>query len=447
MRASASAAVIDAIGTPSTVTVGTSACTAASVPRCTAVRAVRTALRALWWVGRAGITTAVGYLSVLTVAAWSVPRRRTSETTEQRHRFLILIPAHDEEGLVGQTLDSLKALDYPHDLFEVHVVADNCTDATADMVRSRGVEVHERTDPSAPGKGPALQWLRARLDARGVQHDAVVFLDADTSARPGFLRVVDRRLSDGERVVQAHYAVRDPGQTPVIAFRSAAFAARNYLRPLGRTRLGGTAGLYGNGMVFTPDVLKTRAWSDHLTEDAELQLELLEDGIKVAFEPSAVVEAEMPATTQASRSQHERWERGRVELTKRFVPGLLRRSVVGGPAGRVAYLDAAFDQAVPPFSILVAATTAWASLETIAVATGRHRPRQLVLSLAVAGAQAAFVLSSLRMVGAPRAVYRSLAQAPRLVVWKLMLWLRVLLGGKRTAWIRTSRNPSPNTRP
>ena len=400
------------------------------------------AIRAAWWVGRAGIATAVGYLSVLTVAAWSAPRRRSSQSREARHRFLVLIPAHDEERLVGQTLDSLDAIDYPGELIEVHVVADNCTDATADVVRSRGVEVHERTDQSAPGKGPALQWLRARLEERGVQHDAVVFLDADTTARPGFLREVDRRLSEGERVVQGHYAVRDPGHTPVIAFRSAAFAARNYLRPLGRTRIGGTAGLYGTGMVFATDVLRTRGWSDHLTEDAELQLELLEDGIKVAFEPAALVEAEMPATTEGSRTQHERWERGRVELTRRFVPGLLRRSVVGGPAGRVAYLDAALDQAVPPFSILVAATTAWASLETLAVATRRHRPRHLAVSLAVAGAQTAFVFSALRMVGAPRSVYRSLAQAPRMVVWKVVLWLRVLLGGEGTAWVRTARNPS-----
>ena len=406
------------------------------------MRVVRTALRAVWWIGRAGIATAVGYLAVLTVAAWSAPRRQSSPPTTAQHRFLVLIPAHDEERLVGQTLDSLNALDYPRDMFDVHVVADNCTDATADIVRSRGIEVHERTDPSAPGKGPALQWLRARLDERGAPHDAVVFLDADTTARPAFLREVDRRLSEGERVVQGHYAVRDPGQTPVIAFRSAAFAARNYLRPLGRTRIGGTAGLYGNGMVFTTDVLRTRTWSAHLTEDAELQLELLEDDIKVAFEPAAVVEAEMPETTEASRSQHERWERGRVELTRRFVPRLLRRTVVGGPAGRVAYLDAALDQAVPPFSILVAGTTAWASLETLAVVTRRHRPRQLIVSLAVAGAQAAFVVSALRMVGAPRSVYRSLAQAPRLVVWKVVLWLRVLVGGERTAWIRTARNPT-----
>ena len=186
-----------------------------------------------------------------------------------------------------------------------------------------------------------------------------MFLDADTIADPGFLRAVDATLKAGASVVQGHYAVRDQGSTPVVAFRAAALAARNFLRPLGRVMIGGTAGLYGNGMVFRADLMSSRSFSDHLTEDAELQLQLLEEGIKVSFQPAARIEAEMPSTLEAARSQHERWEGGRLDLARRHLPALVRRSVVGGPAGRVAYADAAFDQAVPPFSVVVAGSWMW----------------------------------------------------------------------------------------
>ena len=124
-------------------------------------------------------------------------------------------------------------------------------------------------------------------------------------------------------------------------------------------------------------MLAGHRWSDHLTEDAELQLELLDDGVKVAFAPRARVDAEMPSTTEAARTQHERWERGRVELARRYVPGLLACAARGGPAGRVAYADAALDMAVPPFSVVVAGSAAWASWAALrfTVSGGRRARR------------------------------------------------------------------------
>ena len=195
-------------------------------------------------------------------------------------------------------------------------------------------------------------------------------------------------------------------------------------------------------MVFATAVMRTRRWSDHLTEDSELQLELLEEGIKVAFEPDARVAAEMPATLEGARTQHERWERGRVELARRFVPSLLRRAALGGPGGRVAALDAAMDQAVPPFSVVVAASTLWtaAALTRWTWHPSTRSRRRLLVASGVVVLQAGYVLSALRMVHAPASVYRSLLQAPRMVVWKLAVWSRVIVRRQPMAWVRTARN-------
>jgi cellulose synthase/poly-beta-1,6-N-acetylglucosamine synthase-like glycosyltransferase len=391
----------------------------------------------------AALAGTAAYLVMLTVAAHRARRTATADarSNTDQLRFVILIPAHNEERLIRRTLDAVATLDYPPDRFAVHVVADNCSDGTVAIVRSSSVaEVHERTAPDDGGKGPALQWLLGRLWARGDDHDAVVIIDADTTVSPNFLTAMDARIRAGAPVVQGYYAVREPEATDVTALRAAALAARHYLRPLGRTALGGSSGLHGNGMAFATPVLRDREWTRHLTEDIELQLDLLLDGTKVAFAPEAVVEAEMPTTFEASRSQHERWERGRLQLTRRYVPALLRRSVRGGPAGRFAYLDAAIDQLVPPFSVLAALTVGAGGLALVAAARRPHRRAHLVVVAGVAAAEALYVLSALRMVDAPPAVYRSLASAPRAAAWKIGLWLRVLLGQRRVEWVRTTRN-------
>jgi hypothetical protein len=195
-------------------------------------------------------------------------------------------------------------------------------------------------------------------------------------------------------------------------------------------------------MVFRAGILRDVSWTSHLTEDAELQLDLLARGVRVAFAPDARVEAEMPDTLEASQSQHARWERGRIDLARRFLPGLLRQSVAGAPAGRVAAADSALDLLVPPFSVVAAANVAWSALALAqcAVWPTRARRRRVGRSIGAAAVHSAYVLSALRMVGAPPSVYRSLLGAPRLVVWKVGLWLRALLRPGEIAWTRTSRN-------
>ncbi len=403
---------------------------------------------AIAWVGSIPLLVPACYLIVLTWAAWRAQRSgraRTLLRSKPRRRFSVIVPAHDEERLLGSTLDSLLGLDYPADLYDIHVVADHCTDATATIARTRGVYAHERGDPEPAGKGASLRWLLDRLLASETAPDAVAVIDADTTVSPNFLRVMDARLSDRTPVVQAYYAARNDETSSLIGFRAAALAARHYLRPLGRTALGCSSGLYGNGMAFTTEVARSHAWSDHLTEDLELQLELLLAGIRVGFAADAVVEAEMPATLEASRSQHERWERGRSDVARRYLPRLVTRAVRGGPPDRVACVDATLDQLMPPVSVVLAGTAVWAGASMVAApllksrAATRHRRAAVLVATAIA----AHVLSSLRMVGASASVYRSLLRTPQMLAWKARLWVRVLTKERDAVrWVRTQRNDS-----
>jgi glycosyltransferase involved in cell wall biosynthesis len=380
----------------------------------------------------------VGYLGLLTAAAAAATltgRRRVpaSPTT----RFALMVPAHDEEEVIGDTLAAMAQLDYPAELHTVHVVADHCTDATVDIAREAGVAVYEH-DGAERGKGPALQWLTGQLMAGTDPPDVLVVVDADTIVDRRFLAAIDEQVRAGATAVQGQYRVRDPGGSTGAGLRAAALALRHHTRPLGRTALGASCGLYGNGMAFAAPVLARRQWSDHLTEDIEFQMELLLDGQLVAYAPDAVVEAAMPPSLAGARTQNERWERGRIDLARRYVPRLARAATVTGGRTRIALVDGVLDHLVPPLSVLAAAVGGVAVAETV-VSVGRGDSRwraawvnPLVLLFHVA--------TGLVLARVPASVYRSLLHAPAMVAWKIGLWVRMLARPGSVDWIRTARS-------
>ena len=399
------------------------------------MKAIISVLRLLFFGLQALIATMVGYLLLLTAAALRAPRQTPMGNGRSRHRFLILIPAHNEEKLLPDLLANLRQLDYPADRFAIHVVADNCSDGTAVVARQQGAIVHERFHDTLRGKGYALQWLLAQIWQRGDPHDAIVILDADSVVSANFLQVMDARLGRGERAIQAYYAVRAPEQSGSAALRYAALAVLHYLRPQGRMVLGGSAGLKGNGMVFAADLLRQHEWSASLTEDIEYHMRLILAGERVTFAPDATVWAEMPDSLAGSQTQNARWEQGRLEMVRHYVPTLLRRAA---RERNFVLFDAALEQIIPPFSVLVGLSGV--GMITAVAQSKARRPFALFLGLFALVGQAVYLLIGLRLARAPRAVYRALLGVPRFLLWKIRLYLGVLLGKKEEAWVRTGRN-------
>lgn len=373
-----------------------------------------------------------GYLLLLAGAALLASRRTPPRAGSPTNRFAILVPAHNEERLLPQLLESLERLDYPKSLYSVQVVADNCSDQTAALGREAGATVYERTNTELVGKGYALEWLLEQVWHTGEQYDAYLILDADSLVSPDFLRIMDARLARGERVIQAYYAVRDPEQGWNAGLRAVALILLHYLRPLGRMVVGGSAGLKGNGMVFAAGILRQHRWTASLTEDIEYHMRLILAGERATFAPDAIVWAEMPGSLGASESQHARWERGRIEMLQHYVPRLLAEAV-----RRPSFLlfDAAVEQIIPPFSVLAAASIAYT---LVALVLGS--PAAIALGVGLLLGQLVYILTGLALARAPRSIYRALLFAPVFMAWKVVLYLRLLAGGKPKTWVRTSRN-------
>jgi cellulose synthase/poly-beta-1,6-N-acetylglucosamine synthase-like glycosyltransferase len=374
----------------------------------------------------------VGYLLFLTLATLGTRRGNASAPSEPVRRFAILVPAHNEEAVIGRLLTSLNSLEYPRQQFDVCVVADNCDDATASLARNAGAHVYERFTTGERAKGFALRSLIEQIGREGQAYDAFVIVDADSILAPNFLRAMDARLAGGARVVQSYYSVLNAQQSAVAGLRYAALAAVHYLRPLGRSRFGWSCGLKGNGMCFEAGVLREFTWRWFtLAEDVEFHLALVERGIAVRFAPETWVKADMPVTLQQSASQNSRWERGRLQLIRQHVPrvvleGLRRRSWLR--------IDAAIEQLIPPLSVPFALGAA-----SILAAWLAGAPLLAFTALGCLVGYAVYLVAALVMVRAPLRIYATLGMAPVYIAWKIALYAKSLLGARSSVWIRTAR--------
>jgi hypothetical protein len=380
-----------------------------------------------------------GYLLALLVAARDSIRNPEAGTTVVDRpplRLAVLVPAHDEASGIEATLESLAACEYPGDARRIIVIADNCSDATAALSSQAGTEVWERTEPAQRGKGFALIWALQRLFEEDSDFDAVVMVDADCLVSPNLLRAIDRRLRSGASAVQVDYVAGNPEDSHVAALRFGAFALADTVRFLGKQRLGLSCGLVGTGMGFKRELLERTPWTaTGLVEDGEYHLHLVLAGERAEFVPEASVSQAVPTSMRASSEQQARWERGRLQLIRRWSPrllgsGLARRDVVRVHAGLECLL--------PPQSVIAAG-----NLGSLLAGVLLGYRRLLALSTLSTVAQLTFVLAGLRLVRAPAHVYRALLLAPVLVASKLGLYARFLLGRGPSGWVRTEREAPP----
>lgn len=383
--------------------------------------------------GAAAVPVAACAYQLALLAAAALGRDRMAAAAPiaaPRLRFAILIPAHDEEVVIGATLEAVRALDGPPGARQVVVVADHCADGTAATAAAAGVRVLVRSE-GGRGKGAALRWALDALAARE-DFDVVVVLDADCIPSANLLDAIERRMRAGARIVQTDYAVSNADASAAAALRHAAFLLINTLRPMGKQALGLSAGLRGTGMAFHRDVIRRHGWlTSTLVEDHEQHCRLVAGGERVTFAAEASVRSPMPTTLRGSRSQQLRWESGRWPLLRRWGTVLLAGAVRERDVVRA---DAALDMLVPPQSLLVAAGV---GLFSAAVAL-RAAPARRLAAASLVG-QAVFVLGGLRAVHAPAGTYRALAYAPLLVAQKLAILGQLATGRAPRTFTRTVR--------
>ncbi len=361
------------------------------------------------------------------------PRTQRSLSAVTDKPTAVLMPAHNEASGITAAIRSV--LDQLHPGDRLLVVADNCTDDTANVARAAGAEVVERHDANLRGKGYALdfgvKWLEQSPPS------VVIIIDADCIAQPGSLGCLANDCVASGRPVQALYLMHaPPGSRLSVRIAEFAWLIKNKLRPLGSLALGWPCQLMGTGMAFPWAIIQRAPLATgHLVEDMKLGLDLAQAGTPPLFCPQALVTSSFPTDTEGVKSQRTRWEHGHLSVLTTVGPQMIWRALT---TRNMSLFAMALDLMVPPLAALVLTLGALVLLNTAWwLTTSNVQP--LVVSLIAA----ALVLVSVALAwfreGRHVVSLGEMLALPWYVAAKIPVYIR-LFTKRQVEWVRTKRD-------
>ena len=243
---------------------------------------------------------------------------------EKDHKFMAVIPAHNEEAVIKNLVESLTAQNYPKELYDIYVIADNCTDATAEIAKDAGAIVLKRFDEKNKTKGHALNWFIKQKIEENADYDALCVFDADNIVDKNFLKNMNKKLCQGEEVVQGYRDIKNPTDSWIAGGYAIFYWMMHRFYHLARYNLGLSPLLNGTGFMVKFDVLKPNGWQTvTLTEDIEFSLINISQGRKLGWAVDAIVYDEQPVSFKASWSQRSRWTVGHIQCMKEYTGKLI----------------------------------------------------------------------------------------------------------------------------
>jgi cellulose synthase/poly-beta-1,6-N-acetylglucosamine synthase-like glycosyltransferase len=292
-------------------------------------------------------TGAIGLYQII-MSLFGIWHKRESVRFEPKKRFAVVIPAHNEQQVIGPLIDSVMAQEYPEALFDVHLIADNCTDHTAEVARRHGAVAHVRVDDEKRGKGFAIEWILSKFAEEEAQYDAIVMFDADNLVAPDFLRIMNDKLCQGNQVIQGYLGVKNPFDTWVSVSMGISYWYSNRMWQNARQNLKLSCSLGGTGLCIDYNLLKELGWeATGLTEDLEFGVRCVERGILPVWAHDAKVYDEKPTQLLPSMRQRLRWMQGHFHCAKHhmvplMISGIRDRSFAKFDAGIYLFQPARF---------------------------------------------------------------------------------------------------------
>jgi cellulose synthase/poly-beta-1,6-N-acetylglucosamine synthase-like glycosyltransferase len=376
----------------------------------------------------ATLVTLPGAAELLLATSGALWRRKAPAAAPlSSFSLAVVVPAHNEEAMIGRCVASLLASAASLARCTIVVIADNCTDATAPRAREAGARVLERHNAEQRGKGYALRFAFDTLLPEG--YDGFLIVDADSVISANLVPEITNRLLAGADAVQARYRVTPPLNTRRKQLMDVAFLAFNVLRPKGRDGWGLSAGILGNGFALSRQTLLAVPYSaDSIVEDLEYHLLLVNAKRKVRFADAAIVYGDMPEDAGAQLSQRARWEGGRAHVAKVWIPKL----AAGVFAGKLSVLEPLLELLTLPLAYFGVV-----SLLLCALPVGLFRWYGVALLCLLL----AHIATAISLGGNVRQSLAALATAPAYVFWKLARMGAIVKSSRaETQWLRTPRD-------
>ncbi|NLM83218.1 MAG: glycosyltransferase, partial [Clostridiales bacterium] len=258
------------------------------------------------------------YQAIYLVAPFIMKRREKREEMAARpvvmHRYAVLISARNEERVIGHLIRSIREQNYPSELVTVFVVADNCTDRTAEVAEAEGAVVYRRFNKQRVGKGYALDFLLSQIlrDYPRDAFDGFFVFDADNILDSNYIAEMNRTFSQGYRIITSYRNSKNYGDNWVSAGYSLWFLRESRYLNHARMLLGTSCAISGTGFLVHRDIIeKYGGWKFFLlTEDIEFSVSNIIDGERIAFCKDAILYDEQPTSFRQSWLQRLRWAKG-----------------------------------------------------------------------------------------------------------------------------------------
>lgn len=235
-------------------------------------------------------------------------------TAKKLHKYAILISARNEGAVIGELLESLHRQNYPQELLDIYVVADNCTDNTAQIAEDHGAIVYERFDRRLVGKGYALNYLFEKIYARsGLEaYDGYFVFDADNVLDENYVREMNKVFDNGYEIVTSYRNSKNYGSNWISAGYALWFLRESKYLNGARMQCGTSCAISGTGFLVANRIIReNNGWKHHLlTEDIEFSTDNIIQGRVIGYCEQAVLYDEQPTDFHESWNQRLRWTKG-----------------------------------------------------------------------------------------------------------------------------------------
>jgi cellulose synthase/poly-beta-1,6-N-acetylglucosamine synthase-like glycosyltransferase len=388
----------------------------------------------IWIPILAYLTFAVFYHVFLAVA-YFVVKEKKHDRPAKLYQYLLFIPAHNEEVIIGRLLESLKQVDYNPGLFKTAVIADNCTDTTTEVVARYNVDVMVRNDPARRGKGLAIEWALQNVNLD--KYDAVVIADADNIIDPNFFHGLNEAIDGGSEAIQCNNCLANPSATAFTKIIHLSRTINNELYHHAKHKLGLSSYLMGNGMCFTTGLLKRFGWkAGTIAEDYEYYAKLIKQNEMVGFAANARLYHQESQGIQQATDQRIRWSSGRFQVARTYGWDLLKK---GLKEWSYRIIDAAFPLILPNLSLMVEATGV-ALLVAVLMTIFYPVPFVVYWLVVLIMLEIAYFLLGIYLTKMPLGQFLyAFAFAPVFLVWKGLIDVKGLSGKKIGQWGRAKR--------
>lgn len=264
-------------------------------------------------------------------------RKPPKRVAKENHRYAVMISARNESAVIADLIRSIKVQNYPQELIDIFVIADNCTDNTAEIAKKAGATVYKRFNDKEVGKGYALDYGYSCISEQHGDkgYEAFFVFDADNVLDVNYFREMNATFDSGAKASTSYRNSKNYDSNWISAGYAVWFMREAKYLSQARLTLNTSCAISGTGFFIAADVLERHGgWKWHLlTEDIEFSAQTILDGERISYTPTAMLYDEQPITFKDSWNQRFRWARGFYQVFA-YYGGRLAKGIVTNPKGK-----------------------------------------------------------------------------------------------------------------